>query len=383
MAIVINTAPANTVSVNNEMIFAVYEATKANDAVTYPDYTYVLDLYVSSVLIARIKSRPDPTYKRGIFDVGPILRSYAAYGMDVSAQMVDYTVGVNYQVKFGEEYGGTLYTNLLVDGSDRTCFESYKKRPFTSSAVLTASMLATNRPFLSNNHSQDHILVPLYFNSSGVTNYTHKYYNEAGTQVGIDTIVATFQAKRIKQFDLGNSGLGPARFPTAEYSIFYDPAGASTGMFRINYLCSAKYTPYTLAWLNPFGGYDSQSFGLVSMKTIELARKTFGRLNYNFNASGEMAYQSNNVYQGSTKAYAVNTKTRMKFTSHLLTDAEYLWLADLFESTDVYLYLDDQDKFTPVSISDNNYEHRTYLNSRLKPLEFSVEFSDDYNSQYL
>ena len=74
-------------------------------------------------------------------------------------------------------------------------------------------------------------------------------------------------------------------------------------------------------------------------------------------------------------------KTKLSLISHLLSEGEYTWLADLFMSPDVYLYTSQG--WIPVSIVSNNYEYRNYGNSRLVPLQFDIEFSEDFNSQFL
>jgi len=66
-----------------------------------------------------------------------------------------------------------------------------------------------------------------------------------------------------------------------------------------------------------------------------------------------------------------------------LNDDEYTWLSELFHSTDVYLYDSTRDKFLPVTIEEKQYEYRTYLNSKLKPLEFMVNYADMFNAQRL
>jgi hypothetical protein len=104
MAITILNEPPDKASVNNEMIFVVYEADKATDPVTYVDYKYICNIYSNSVLIGTLKTTPDPTYSYGIFNVSDILRSYVTYGLDISSTVVDYTASVSYQVTFTEEY---------------------------------------------------------------------------------------------------------------------------------------------------------------------------------------------------------------------------------------------------------------------------------------
>ena len=122
--------------------------------------------------------------------------------------------------------------------------------------------------------------------------------------------------------------------------------------------------------------------GYVSKKIIELTKKDFTQLNYRLNASGEVSYEANNVYYGGKRGYATNVKIRLSLTSHLLSSDEYEWLSELFVSPDVYLD-DGTGKFIPVTIGANNYEYRTYKNSRLTPLQFDIEFGDVYNSQFL
>ena len=120
---------------------------------------------------------------------------------------------------------------------------------------------------------------------------------------------------------------------------------------------------------------------MVSKKSIEIEKKSFEGLPYNINASGVVSYAANNVLYGQKKDYSKLIKTKLSLISHLLNADEYTWLADLFKSPDVYLYTSSG--WMPVSISNNNYEYRTYLNSRVTPLQFDVEFTGNYNSQFL
>jgi len=370
MAIVINTSASDTSSVNNEMLFVVYEATKATDPVTYPDYSYVCDVYVDSVFVERLISRPDPTYNRGVFDVAKALQPYCSYGFKKSTDIEDYEVRIDYQLKFGEQYNGTLYTNVLVD-STRYAFKTYAVKPFESSVVI-ANGLASNMPDEINTYGSPVAvqIIPHFSNVSGVTDLTVTFKDAGGNTLSTATYSNTnFAANTLRQYNIQNN-------TAAEYALLSGPFNQ-----RINYKCSKKPV-YTLVWLNPFGGYESQSFGFVSKKNIEITKKDFTRLNYNLNASGEVTYQSNNVYFGGKRGYGSVVKVKLSLTSHLLTSDEYQWLADLFISPEVYLY-DGTGKFIPVTITQTNYEYRTYQNSKLIPLQFEVEFGDNYNSQWL
>ena len=74
---------------------------------------------------------------------------------------------------------------------------------------------------------------------------------------------------------------------------------------------------------------------------------------------------------------------KWELSSHILSDAEYEWLGDLLSSPDVYMY-DSSVGIVPVTITNSNYEQRTYLNSRMeRRLELEIEYSNPYNAQNL
>lgn len=376
MPITLYTAPSDSSSLANEMLFVAFEGTKAYDETTYPDYKYVLDLYVDSVLVQRQKVRPRPDNRLGIFDVSTELRNYVTYGLSAASAKVDYDAKIAYRVKLGEEYDGTLYTNIVVDGSDRTAFKSYAQRPFTTSAII-ANGLVSNMPRIRNYHNEQPWMIFPIYSSGAIADSKLDLKDSNGSTTSTQTVTnSDYTPAKIRQINFGQT------FADAVNSVNFYGGGIGNAV-KLNILCNDKFPAHTLAWLNPYGGYESQSFGLVSKKSIEIERKDFTKLNYEFNVSGVVSYDSNDVFYGGKKGYATTNKIKMLFTSHLLTDAEYTWLAEMFTSPDVYLYDGTRSKFIPVTITDNNYEYRTYKNSRLTPLQFNVEFSDQYNAQFL
>lgn len=393
MALTILTSPGNGSSVSNEMLFVIQESTKANDPVTYPNYKYVLDIYVDGTLVARQKATPDPINYLGVFDVSVILRDYVPdYGLKATYtnSTEEYDIKVAYTVKLGEEYDDTLYTNLVTD-SERTAYKTYARRPFTSSDIITARMdkAASNIPERFDSeltgYKDDKWFIVPYINNVSGTAINYAFYDEQNVQVGSSGQTTLSTPSYILQSNLSfpklTTALGLSQAQKDSIvALFFDTN--TTQQFKVSYKCS-KHTPIIIAWLNPYGGYESYSFGLVNKKTTEISRKDFAQLNYRINASGVVSYDADGVMYGSKKGYGANVKTALKLTSHLLTEQEYNWLADLFNSPDVYIYNSTLDKFVPVTITETNYEFRTYMNSKLTPLEFSVQFSDDYNSQFL
>lgn len=384
-------SPGNLSSVSNEMIFVVEDA-KSLDPVTYPNYKYIADVYVDGELKARLRATPDPAYSFGRFDVSVILRDYVpAYGLKANYANVteEYDINIAYTCKLGEEYGDTLFTNIVTD-SERTAYKTYAQRPFlTSDAIgVKLGLSASNYPVASVSKgtaykTEKWLIVPFIQDSSGsfvnialqdddnntVGSVSYQYLNPFTifqVNIGFDKISAEMGLSQIQKDSVTK--------------IRYDFDG--TPPLSLTYKCS-KYTPINLAWLNPYGAYESQSFGLVSKRTNEITRKDYAQLSYQMNSSGVISYDSDGVMYGSKKGYAATTKASMALTSHLLTDAEYTWLADLFSSPDVYFFSDTLDRWVPCTIQDNNYEYRTYKNSRLKTLQFTINYTDSYNSQYL
>jgi hypothetical protein len=394
MALTILTAPGNESSVNNEMIFIIQEPTKSIDPVTYPNYKYILDIYVDGDLKARLRATPDPTYSFGRFDVSVILRDYVpAYGLkaNYANPTEEYDINVAYTCKLGEEYDDTLYTNLVTD-SERTAYKTYAPRPFVDSDVITskAGYIFSNRPLGDGVNTVDHKankwnLTPYFGNASGIT-ISYNFDDGEGNIIGAGSSVSYNTAGVVKQINFGfqklTAGFTSAQKEQIARLVFDVDDGLSSIIYVVKYACT-RYTPVVLAWLNPYGAYESQSFGLVSKKSNAITRKEFAQLPYQVNASGEVSYATNDVMYGSKKGYASTVKVSLALTSHLLTADEYTWLADMFNSPDVYFFSTVLDKWVPCMIGDSNYEYRNYLNSRLTPLQFTINFTDEYNAQYL
>lgn len=388
MALTILTAPGNTYSVSNEMLFIINESTKANDPVTYPNYFYILDIYIDGNIVSRLRVPPDPTHKFGKFDVSVVLRNYVpAYGLKATYanDTEQYDITLAYTCELGEEYNGTLYTNLVTD-VERTAYRTYATRPFLSSNIIgnIVNGFASNMPFTMTGYKDEKWkIVPAFSNVSGV-DFEYSVIGSDGSLIADDFIVYQGQ-NNINQFNVGFQKVS-SELSLPQHDI--DDASKITfsldalGSYVVNLTCT-KHQIYTLAWLNPYGAYESQSFALVSKKKNEITRKEFAQLPYQINASGEVSYDSNGVMYGSKKGYAASVKVSLSLTSHLLTENEYTWLADMFNSPDVYIFLEDIDRFVPVTILENNYEYRNYSNSRLTPLQFNVQFTDIYNSQFL
>lgn len=173
MAIVINNTPGLYYSAHGDLIFVVYEATKTADPATYPDYKYVCDVYIDSTLVARIKKFPHPDNSRGVFNVGDIIRAYvsATFNPDATAFLAqEMGLGesfINATLKFGEEYGFTLYTNLTVD-SERKYFNYYNTLRINFEDVIGSYLdkVVSARPYAVDVNENDNFTFIPYFPTS-------------------------------------------------------------------------------------------------------------------------------------------------------------------------------------------------------------------------
>ena len=381
MAYTLKRYASNYSSVSNEMVFVVEESVKTADPVTYPDYKFIADVYVGGVFKGRLRAFPDPTYKFGVFDVSKILQPFFTYRFDID-DIIDYPVVLDYQIKFGEEYDGVLYTNVLTD-STRKAANTYKADPYGSTIVL-ATGLASNMPLVRTafhdptlypSNSFTHFLIPYWGNASGVNSITATYKDKNDSTLGTTVLSSSRLAGYLRQYDVGNSSI-----QTTKIAITGDVS------LTVNVECT-KHPVRTIAWLNPFGGYESQHFAMVSKYKKEIERKSYSPNKYQVYSTGEVGYVGENVVGdillGGKRGFATKSTQRWELSSHILTDDEYEWLGDLLSSPDVYMH-DPLVGWVPVLITNSNYERRTYLNSRMdRRLELEVEFSNPYNAQFL
>ena len=151
--------------------------------------------------------------------------------MNLSSNKVDYVVRLAYQVKLGQEYSDTIYTNLITD-STRYVANTYKERPFTSSVVL-ANGLASNVPSTITclGHTVDFQLIPYFSNVSGVTDLTITYKNEAGTTLSTTTVSnADFVANKVRVYNIPNTNTNTSYILlTGTFSLRINPHVLSTG----------------------------------------------------------------------------------------------------------------------------------------------------------
>lgn len=236
MAIAINNTPVDYSSLNGDLIFTAYEPVKALDPVTYVGYKYICDVYVGGILITRLKSNPDPVYKRGFFNIARSVRNYLSVQFNPSSGFVAQSLGngewwLSIQCQFGEEYGGTLYTNLTTDTA-RVFYNHYNGR-LTATDTILASYIdkaASNRPY-QNYVNTSRCFLP-YFAKSGSLLMNVKKYNAGNTLLGSVDLTNTLSNLAI--LDVSPSGINAASSGFIDSSVDHYTLKQGLGNFYSN-----------------------------------------------------------------------------------------------------------------------------------------------------
>jgi len=356
------------------------------------DFKYVFDVYVDGVQLVRTKVFPEPSNGRGYFDAMPIVKNEITYAWfnpvsanDTEATWVTQSDTLNekiYQLRVGEDYSGTTYLNL-VSGNVTTYNYSaplFKRRQINIGQKLNNWL--TNRPLRIKAKTTDKILIP-YFGST--LNYINVVPYNASNVALSGFAYYTNTPKKYNEIDIGVSALNRMSFSNysfnvitsqvAYYLVNMQNTGATTltSTIRVDIDCNPNYTPINLYFINAFGMFDTARFDLASRLTMDVERKTFEQRNYTFNNSSVTYYDSNNVYNESKINYGSKSNHSYKLTMNFPSDAEYIWLAELIVSPQIYAEIDGN--YYPISIKANNYEYSIYTNNRLKALEIDIDLN--------
>lgn len=387
---VLNTIPSANSSANEDLIFVAYDATKATDPVTYPDYNYVLDIWIGSDMY-RQKSSPDPSYKRGLFNISEVVRSYLNYSFNPATGIRCQEFGsgefwVDVICKFGEEYNFTTYTNILTD-STRKYFNHYNGRLIGSTTNLVSNTVLSNRPLITDVHrSTENLFIPYFPSTTSAFTVEIKTYNASGIQTTVSSNITPTAAYNLQQLNISPACINVVHSNIITDAITYYTVNIAGTVYRFNLICEPKYEVHTIHFLNKYAGFETFEFSKVSKKTIDIEKKTFSKKAYDLKSDGTIAYyNSGKVYNEINSTYATSFEEKLKINSDLLTDAEYQWLAELVLSPTIYIEKKNSlgnIYLIPVSINQSNYEFKEVINDKLTNLTLDLEFGDTFNTQF-
>lgn len=130
-----------------------------------------------------------------------------------------------------------------------------------------------------------------------------------------------------------------------------------------NYIIDDSDKEYVVYYVNAAGGWDSLLIGGNAIKTNEITSETYRTRN------ADAYYFDKTKYLN-----AITSKWRL-YTGYL-SNAEAEKINNLFESTFVYLRNIKTGKFTPVLITNNSFDYKTYTNQGKKKFYYTIELEE-------
>ena len=171
-----------------------------------------------------------------------------------------------------------------------------------------------------------------------------------------------------------NTSIRPSTQANLAYytiNIFDNSGDYITKTYRFDIADCSRYTPIQLAWINSLGAWDYYTFELASIKKLNIQRETFRKPFGNWGAGANFTYYQ---HEAGEKIYNIEGEKQYTVNSDWLDDEYFIWLQELLMSNDVQ-FVNENGDFTPVIITDTDYEIKEELNKKLNNLTLSFKLS--------
>ena len=381
MAITIKSFPQASGFVSaHEDVWHVADSTNKN----VPGFKYLFDIYKGAELLTRVANSPYGDDQYGILNIGNIVRStlqtnnianldltssYTPNNIQVQEAGADYWWG-EYDVRYGEICGITTIENS-ASGTYRV-YNTYNRHPLhkAGAALSSGTVFLTNRPNPSYFYEGEPIVMSINSKVLSAGNVCRIFVEPEDPNLDQSSVEKT-AIDGMFYFSINSiQGSFNLEFERENGTAFDD----------IDFIkrCS-KYTPYTLIFLNAYGGWDSFTFVNGNVLT-DNEKKKFERSEWVLNGFNMTDRTGKVKYEG-MKTYATKFKTKMKLTTDILNTDEYKWLFELIVSPLVYIWDKDASLLHPVQITDTNYEIKDSLKNKAEFLEVNIDIYDQ-NTQY-
>lgn len=392
MPITVNSIPEDYASAHDDLWFVVDSTNKAQT-----NFKYIFDVYINSVQVARIKQFPDPSNDKGIFNAGDIIRNYtdSYFTPNASTTLFSSTndeIYVEYQIKYGEEYGGTLYTNLTTQ--TYVAFNYYNpafRDPSTAYFDDYVSKWLSNRDLGKVECGFTDKLYLGWMNASGSNPNMYpsvQLYNEDGTTSGSAQTTAASVKDTFVLADISptaiNNHFGTTIIPSTAYAYgikLHNGVGFGPEV-KVKLVCNPNYDPITLHFLNQLGGYDSFGFRTVNKESRTINKKSFAQNDWAYQSTGTrmQRYDANKRINAGTVAFSTEQVVNYKLKSNYVNATDYTWLRELIGSPEVYM--EQGGYYYPVAITTNNWEEKKRIADKMFNLELDIQLGSKTYSQF-
>lgn len=380
MSITINTNPASGSTVQDDLW---HVATSTASGST--DMKYIFEVFVGGNRKISVRQFPEPSNGKAYFNAGAVVRNSITfnwfepvaiayvYEPNLSGEM-----GIQYELRVGEEVSGITTLNLASGVTTAYNF----KAPLLQRRVLSLTdrlnKWLTNRPLYANTKLGENLYIPFYTNAA--LNLKCSTYDASNTLIATASGSTTTIENGFVQMNIGTAAIGTALGLTFNDSVkYYEVWFNSFDKMRVDVVCNPKYNPINIHFMNAWGMWDSERFDLVSKLNLSVERKGFEQRDYRFNGNAvDYKSTSNRYYEGATN-YSNKESYTYKLTADALTDAEYIWMADLIASPQILMEIDGY--FYPVTLMDNTYEFSKNVYNKLKVLELTFNMNQTRYSQ--
>jgi len=393
MAITIDNTPNSYQSAHEDLWFVV-----SSNNTGQSNFKYVFDVVINSVLVARVKSFPQPTTNKGIFNAATIVRNYLTnyFKPNTTATLFTYTgtdIRVPYTIQFGEEYGGTTYTNLtsgsynaynyypnIMDGLgafDGTWYDNYKANLLTKRDQLNFTTRLTNgRCFVGLLNGAE--------NTANDWNFDITRYNSG-------TATSNTSGGNVTLTDFALLDLSPAAINAYVGSTFITSAtdyylleayedSAAQWAIRVNILCEPRYDVIPIHFLNSLGGFDTFNFGLVNRESRAIERKSYEEIEWQYRSGDMHRVDAYNTFYGGAKPFATSQTISYTLNSDWVSLTEYTWILDLIASPEVYM--EDNGYYIPVKVNTNSWTEKKRYADKTYNVTLGIEFGTKAYSQF-
>jgi hypothetical protein len=431
MAISIVQAPQEFTPIGNPIIYLLTSTNVSN-----PAFRFVGDVKIGSTVIARLKSAPNPSNNKGVFNIREVLREYisvtnsafneGSYGVTNMSSAVT--------VEFREQWSGTVQTTYVDDsftviaGAQTTLdFPSYVYTGWVMEGnTAYTKHLLTNRPESTisiNNvaYKQGGMLyIPCTSSSSSnidsiiyqyivdgelqrefaMKTVNYNFHNTSTTNTN-NFLLIPFSPYEISVIDSSNTSdalpgnnttTGKTFEELTEIRIYlgvnYDTDIPSIDIYplangeqyytlKLKEECT-RFDFTEIHFQNQLGGVDSYVFTKPNRESVSIQRTQSSKPLNGFNSDGSFY----NYTQESYSNFISNVDYSKTFTvsSDWLSDAEFAWLSELVQSPKVWLYKDTIG-FIPIIIQDTQYNKWKRDFDQLHTLTISYKYTFEEATQ--